>query len=83
MLKYKTVVVRFLITGHTRNRCDSAFGMVKQRLKSRDVNFPSGMMACMDDSSASAVIIGTSDVQWVEWKALLNVHFILPANSIF
>lgn len=80
MLNYSTITVRFLISGHTNNRCDGAFGLFKQRLKSGGVNFPSEMMACMDDSWTSVVVIGELEVHSVNWNVVLNEHFIVPVK---
>lgn len=54
ILNYLSVMIRFLIPGHTNNRCHGAFGLVKNRLKTRGVNFPSEMMALLDDSTRSS-----------------------------
>ena len=32
-LDYESIILRFLISGHTKNRCDGAFGLVKKKLK--------------------------------------------------
>lgn len=31
--QYKTVTLQVLVPGHTKNRCDGAFGLVKQKVK--------------------------------------------------
>lgn len=50
--------MRLLIPLHTKIRFGSAFGLVKQRLKTRDIDFQSEMMTTMDYSSNYLEVIG-------------------------
>lgn len=51
IMNYRTVTLWFLIPGHTKYQSYGTFGLVKQLLKTLDVNFPSEIMVTMDDSS--------------------------------
>lgn len=68
----------FLVSGHTKNVCDGAFGHVKRGLKSKDARCPGDMMKIIDESSKSNKCIPGSEVRWMDWKKILSPHFSIP-----
>ena len=72
------IVLRFLVAGHTKNRCDAAFGLVKRRLKQFDVFCPRDMMKVISESSKSNEVVCSRDVLWFNWKLLLSRFFTIP-----
>lgn len=65
------ITLRFSVAGHTKNRFDAAFGLVKRRLKQFDAFGPSEMMRVLNGSSVSNKAINAT-VDWVNWKKLLK-----------
>ena len=72
--------LRFLISGHTKNRCDGAFGLVKRKLKQRNVNVPADMMEVIETSAYNNTAVLGSDVVWYNWKMILGHFFIIPPS---
>ncbi|MEM9400723.1 MAG: hypothetical protein AAF984_10995 [Verrucomicrobiota bacterium] len=70
----------FMIAGHTKNRCDGAFGFVKRKLKSRDVMNPVDMVQVVRDSSTTNVPVLADDVRWTRWKEFLSEYFNIPTT---
>lgn len=47
---HDSITMLFLVTGHTKNRCDAVLGFVKRKLKQRYVLSPQEMMRVIEDS---------------------------------
>jgi len=74
----KSITLYFLVAGHTKNRCDGAFGLVKRKLKTVNVDCPAQMMKVIQESSKSNEVICGSSVKWTDWKAMLGPLFTVP-----
>lgn len=70
----------FLVAGHTKNRCDAAFGLVKRKLKQRNVVCAREMMRVIQESSTSNQVVCSTCVRWFDWKRLLPEWFTVPSN---
>ncbi|PXF45203.1 hypothetical protein BWQ96_05033 [Gracilariopsis chorda] len=80
-MKYEDeITLRFLLAGHTKNRCDAAFGLVKRRLKKFDVFSPGDMMKILEESSTSNKAVNAKDVSWFNWKELLRQFYKVPTD---
>lgn len=80
LLKYKFVTLRFIIPGHTRNRCDGGFGLVMQHLKSRNVNCPDDMMNVLSNCLNTSTVVVSAAVTWTAWNALLDPLFFILSD---
>eukprot|EP00171_Calliarthron_tuberculosum_P022537 IDg22537t1 len=78
--RYQLVTLRFLIPGHTKNRCDGAFGLIKKTVKHRNINCPADMYAAIDDSSHKTTVVEATCVLWRDWKRFLGQFFTLPST---
>ena len=76
----ETISLNFLISGHTKNRCDGSFGLVKRKLRQRNAIVPSDMKKVIDDSSTNNSAVCGSDVLWYNWKLLLDSYFTIPSG---
>lgn len=74
------IKLHFLVAGHTKNRCDGAFGLVKRELKRRNVNTPRDMVEVVKDSSASNRAILSGQVRWMGWKSFLEEFYTVPSS---
>lgn len=72
----------FLISGHTKNVCDGAFGLVKRQLRLRNARCPRDMMKIIQESSQSTSCVPGSQVTWRDWKKLLGPFFSIPSNCL-
>ena len=75
-----SIFMRFLIPGHTKNRVDGAFGLVKRKLKRSNVLVPSDMMTIIEDSADTNNVICGSDVLWYSWQKILEPYFRYPPD---
>ncbi|PXF44968.1 hypothetical protein BWQ96_05268 [Gracilariopsis chorda] len=69
------ITLWFLVAGHTKNRCDAAFGLVNQRLKQFNVFSPRNMMKVIDESSVSNSFVCATDVEWIDWTRVLKRYY--------
>lgn len=76
----REVVLNFLVAGHTKNRCDAAFGLVKRSFKQQDVLDPKSMIALIDRSSHSNTSVCATDLEWVDGKSFLSKYFVVPSG---
>lgn len=77
------VTLYFLVAGHTKNRCDGAFGFFKRQLKHTNVHDPAGMMIVVDVSFSTNRVVCSTNVRWANCKLLLErFHTIPPALKI-
>lgn len=67
----KEIDLFFLVAGHTKQSCDSMFGVVKTRSKERDVVSPTEMMGVIEDRSIKNRLVCSTRVGWVDWKEYL------------
>lgn len=58
------VPLYFLVTGHTKNICDGAFGHVKLTLQRADAVVRSDMMTVLENSASSKSYVAGSKVTW-------------------
>jgi len=70
----------FLVAGHTKNRCDAAFGFVERKLKQRNVVCAREMMKVIQESSNSNQVVCSTGVSWFDWKRLLSHRFTGPST---
>lgn len=70
----------FLVAGHTKNRADAGFGLVKRKLKQNDVIVPAEMMKTIETSSVNNTCVCGSDVNWFNWKYILERYFTIPRD---
>lgn len=75
---FSEVELNFLLPGHTKNECDSAFGSVKKLLRRTDVLSPHDMRVLIDRSSKSARCVSSTEVEWIRWKSVLQNLFTIP-----
>ncbi len=75
---YEETEIRFLVAGHTKNVCDSAFGHIKRHFRRTDVLIPSQMNILINSSSSRSVCIPAPSVDWADWKRILQEFFRLP-----
>lgn len=80
IIRYKSVTLRFLIPGHTKNRCDGAFGLIKKTIKHRDIECPADMFTAIRDSSRKTMALEATSVMWRDWKTFLEQYFTLPSS---
>ena len=74
----KKIVLYFMIAGHTKNRCDCAFGFVKRKLRQENVLTPDEMVSVVERSSESNKALICSDTKWRRWKEFLSLYFSVP-----
>ena len=65
-----SIKLHFMVSGHTKNICDAYFGLVKRKVKRRDVWTPRDMMTVVNACTESSICKPGSDVQWTNWKDL-------------
>ncbi|PXF44639.1 hypothetical protein BWQ96_05581 [Gracilariopsis chorda] len=71
------------------NRCDAAFGLVKQRLKQFNVFSPRNIKKVIDKSFVSNSVFCATDIEWIDWKLNLrryctvSNHFKLSQFHVF
>lgn len=70
----------FLVSGHTKNVCDGAFGNIRKRFCFTPVHFPSEMNKLINDSSDTTKFMHSYSVDWVGWKKVLQTIFTVPAG---
>ena len=63
--EFDNIELYFLAAGHTKNRCDAAFGFTKRKLKQRTFVCPSEMMDTIDESSTANSAIRSNDVRFL------------------
>lgn len=80
MTRFKVATLRFLIPGHTKNRCDSAFGLVKREVKRHNIDCPADMFQAISNCSRTTSVVEPCDVQWRNWKEFFNEHFMVPSK---
>eukprot|EP00171_Calliarthron_tuberculosum_P021560 IDg21560t1 len=66
------ITLHFLVASHTKNNCDGAFGMVKRKLKQRNVVCPSEMMKVIDEIALNNEVICSETIRWVDWKGVVE-----------
>lgn len=76
----ETIELYFLVAGHTKNRADAGFGLVKRKLKQYNAIVPADMMKVIEISSESNTCVCGSDVIWYDWKRILEPHFTIPKD---
>ena len=74
------ITLFFLIAGHTKNRCDGAFGFVKRELKRRDALTAKDMISVVSDSSDTNCAVLSADVSWMQWKSFLKNFYTVPSS---
>lgn len=79
-MRYCVVKLRVLIPGNTKNRCDATFGLVKKRLKTLDIDFPTDMMSLLGAFSRISSVVEAESVGWTDWKALMKQYFMIPSK---
>lgn len=72
------ITLRFLVSGHTKNACDAAFGHVKRHLKRINVLNPRDMMRVIEGSAYSNKVVPSNSVSWTDWKEVLIPFFTIP-----
>lgn len=70
--------IYFLITGHTKNRCDGTFGLVKRELKRRNAITPGDRVEVVQNSSTSNKVVLPDEVGWTTWKPFLEKFYCVP-----
>lgn len=60
---FNSVILHFLICGHTKNVCDGFFGHVKRFLRRVDVRIPKKMMQIIEDSSKTNSLVMSEGVE--------------------
>lgn len=74
------ITLNFLVAGHTKNRCDGAFGFVKRRLKTHNVVTSRQMMRVVSESSSTNHVVCSVDVRWLSWKGMLEKFYTVPST---
>lgn len=69
------IVLQFLIAGHTKNRCDGSFGLVKRQWKELNMVTISETMQVISKSSEINRIVCSTQVKWINFKDILNTFF--------
>jgi hypothetical protein len=70
-LPLKQVIINFPVAGHTKNLCDSAFGLIKRRLRSAQIFTPADMYrAVLSSTKRTNLPVCASEVRWMDVKKL-------------
>lgn len=67
---HDTGTIMFMITGHTKNVVDGAFGHIKRKLKSNDARTSSEIIDIVANSSDSVHGFSSAHVQRAPWRTL-------------
>ena len=59
----KESITWFLIPGHTKNRCDSAFILMKYKMETRHLNIPGDLMIAMNGPLVSSTVVSAQVLQ--------------------
>lgn len=78
--EYESVELCFMVAGHTKNECDSAFGHIKRKFRESDVLTPTDMIRVISQSSCSTTCVPSTSVEWVQWKRVLTEYFKIPSD---
>lgn len=78
LVEFDSIVLHFLIIGHTKNGCDAASGFVKRKLVCSDVLCPADMTDVILESSVENDAISSSEVRFLRWKEILGRWFVYP-----
>lgn len=73
-----TIILQFLVSGHTKNHCDGSFGRVRRHLKTKEVLNPSDMRQVIDDGSSTNSYVLSKTVAWINWRDFLCQIFAVP-----
>ncbi|EDQ85346.1 uncharacterized protein MONBRDRAFT_11901 [Monosiga brevicollis MX1] len=72
----ETINLHFMVLGHTKNHCDAYFGLIKRKLRRRDVWTPRDMMDVVSASCPASICKPGNRVEWIDWKAILGQYFL-------
>lgn len=75
MQPFRTVTLRYMIPGQTKNHVHGAFGVINCRLAKTDKTCPKEMFMHIDESGKGNCIVTAKDLKWVDWKELLGNWF--------
>ncbi len=75
---FKTIELRFLVAGHTKNTCDGVIGHIKKKFRKSEVLVPEEMNQIIDDSSTTNSVVYCRNVRWKDWKSILSEFFRIP-----
>lgn len=67
----KTISLRFLIAGHTKNFCDACFGLCKRSLRGKDIFTPHDVIAAYKESGRCNLVATPRGVTFYDWKKFL------------
>lgn len=68
------------VDGHTENVYDVAFCDFKKTVRTTDIYTPKPLIRCMSQSHDAALCVVSGNVQFRNWKAILDSLFKLPSN---
>ena len=68
------ICLRFLVAGHTKNFCDSCFGLCKRSTKGKDILSPRDVVTNYANSGKCNRVVRTdnSGLVWYDWKKFLG-----------
>lgn len=79
---FKTVNILFMVKGHTKNQCDHCFNLMKLQFHKQQVW--TYCQACNILNTNDQIDIKTSsDFQFRDWNAYLDLFFIIPTQNHF
>ena len=58
--EFDSVDLRYIVEGHTKNRCDAAFGLIKRNLLQRNDEYPAEMRQTINSSSVSTDVVNAT-----------------------
>ncbi len=80
---YEETEIRFLVAGHTKNVCDSAFEHMKRHFQRTDVLIPSQMNILVNSSSSTSAYIPAPSVELVDWKVFYKNFSGYPMSYVY
>lgn len=76
------VTLHFMVAGHTKNAADGGFGQFKRAVKRQDVITPQDVNRVLNTCSKAVTGIPCYNVEWVNWKRLLETVFTERVEGI-
>lgn len=70
-----------MVPGHTKNRCEDAFGFEKHRLRQRDVITLGDMFHIVDKRTETKGAVSYTCIDWTDWKCFL-LHFYTTLSGL-
>lgn len=78
---HETATLHFMVGGHTKNVCDSHFGVLKAALDRVGAITPYDLIKAIETTKSNKVV-HASDVKWLDFKALTEKYFELKQGKV-